>query len=121
MTICVAGDADAVFVDAGELGSVVPFDDTVTLASGLGVPSHGGGGDAPAGHADAKALTCTEYVSVALNARPLFADAGHVNDEPPTVPEHVALDTNTTPAGNDPDTEYPPVLSDGPTLRTVTE
>ena len=59
-------------------------------------------------------------MSVALNAIPLFAVPGHVNDEPPTVPEHVALDANVTPAGNDPDTVYPPTLSDGPALCTFT-
>ena len=101
--ICVAGDADAVFDDAGVLGSVVPFDATVTLASGLGVPSHGGDPPVPPGHADAATFTCTVYESSAApNANPVLFE--HVNADPPTVPKHVALDANVTPAGSDPDT-----------------
>ena len=100
--ICVAGDADAVFDDAGVLGSVVPFDATVTLASGLGVPSHGGG-DVPAGHADGSAFTCTAYES-SLPPKGSPVAFVHVNDDAPTAPEHAPVEAITTPAGNVPDT-----------------
>jgi hypothetical protein len=101
----VAGDGDTVF-EADELGSVVPFEDTVTLASGLGDPSHGNGvWLAPPGHADAATFTCNVNVSVPLYANPVFGEGAHENDDAPTVPSHVPPAATVTPAGSDPVTE----------------